>query len=267
MFGLKTDRSYKRLKLIVLHTSTMGLPGAFSEVRVCNTFLTFADDDDMAFRASLPRRRAFSAEPVLMRKSFAPVMSPQTMRRGIRRPGRKSSTDATDKSEPLEKALAEEIVSDDRKRDHRRAPGHREDCPEVTEQEAPELTVMLRNIACSYTQAELANLLNEAGLAGTFSGMRLPRNPVRNANLGYVFVRLTSRCHVQLYMEKLAGKTLGPRQTSKKLEVSLAHVQDGLECKRNRRRRALAVANCGQNQGGRPILDSQGITGNCNGSL
>jgi hypothetical protein len=227
----------------------MALPSAFSQVRVCNTFLSVVDDDDMAFRASLPQRRALSAAPVLMRSSFAvklvAIASPQLSRGGIRRPGRKSLTDAKDKTEPLEKALVEDAVADDRKLEHCCAQGQCEAHGEAAGQEAPELTVMLRNIACSYTQTELASLLDEAGLAGTFSGMRLPRNPVRNANLGYVFVRLTSRCHVQLYVEKLAGKTLGPRQTSKKLEVSLAHVQDGsFESKRsNRRRRAQAVAN------------------------
>jgi hypothetical protein len=112
----------------------------------------------------------------------------------------------------------------------------------------------------------LATLLDEAGLAGTFSDMRLPRNPVRNANLGYVFVTLTSGSYVQLYEETLAGKTLGSRQTSKRLEVSLAHVQDGDPASKRggrRRRRALAISNPGQDQAGRPMADSRGVV--CDG--
>lgn len=230
----------------------MAFPGMPSDVRVHihKTFLVFTSDDDVAFRASLPQRRTVSAGPPRARQSAAPPLWPRARGQGIRRPNHKADAGkpellekalvAVGKAVPLENAAVEDDTIH-------------------SGQDALELTVMLRNIACSYTQVELAHLLDEAGLAGTYSHMRLPRNPVRNANLGYVFVTLTSRCHVQLYVEKLAGKTLGPRQTAKKLEVSLAHVQGEYTSKRgSRRRRALAAASRDQDQGGLLLCDTQG---------
>lgn len=84
---------------------------------------------------------------------------------------------------------------------------------------------MLRNIACKYREQHIIDSLNEAGLQGSFSGVYVPMNSNKKANLGYCFVTLTSGTPMQLYMEVLQGKTLGKTNSAKKIQVSMADVQ------------------------------------------
>lgn len=88
------------------------------------------------------------------------------------------------------------------------------------------ITLMLRNISCSYNQDDVERYLAEAGLSGLYGKLHLPMSPVRAANLGYAFIQLNSKEDVVRCTEALTGKPLGPAASTKRVQVCLAHVQD-----------------------------------------
>jgi hypothetical protein len=86
-------------------------------------------------------------------------------------------------------------------------------------------TVMIRNIACRYTAADVVAILNLAGLEGKYTDVHLPINPARRANLGYTFVKFASAEFVMECQEKIDGQVFGPSNSSKRCHVTLAHDQ------------------------------------------
>jgi hypothetical protein len=86
-------------------------------------------------------------------------------------------------------------------------------------------TVMIRHIACSYTQEQVMSFLDEAGFNGKYNFVYLPSNPAKNANLGYAFVNFVSAEYVDKCKEKLDGRVFGTSCTQKKCSVALAHMQ------------------------------------------
>lgn len=104
------------------------------------------------------------------------------------------------------------------------------DSPRSSSQESTELestTLMLRNIACRFSQVEVAEILNEKGLKGTYDFVYLPRSPTRPVNLGYAFVNFISQMAAQRAWELLDSKPFGQgRSKSHKLcQVAVAHAQ------------------------------------------
>lgn len=89
----------------------------------------------------------------------------------------------------------------------------------------PMTTVMVRNIACRYTKEQVMDFIDNLGLKGTYDFLYLPLNPVRRANLGYIFINFTSLQAVEDCKRLLNGKPLGPSTTEKRCEVALARVQ------------------------------------------
>jgi len=89
----------------------------------------------------------------------------------------------------------------------------------------PMTTVMVRNIACRYTKEQVMEFIDNLGLKGTYDFLYLPLNPVRRANLGYIFINFTSFQAVEECKRLLNGKPLGPSTTEKRCEVALARVQ------------------------------------------
>jgi len=89
----------------------------------------------------------------------------------------------------------------------------------------PMTTVMVRNIACRYTKEQVMEFIDNLGLKGTYDFLYLPLNPVRRANLGYIFINFTSIQAVEECKKLLNGKPLGPSTTEKRCEVALARVQ------------------------------------------
>lgn len=67
--------------------------------------------------------------------------------------------------------------------------------------------------------------IDNLGLKGTYDFLYLPLNPVRRANLGYIFINFTSFHAVEECKRLLNGKPLGPSTTEKRCEVALARVQ------------------------------------------
>lgn len=86
-------------------------------------------------------------------------------------------------------------------------------------------TVMIRHIACRYTQEQAMQCLNDAGLEGKYDMVYLPLNPSRRANLGYLFVNFVDVEGVDDCKRIFTGKAFGASASTKRCEVSLAHIQ------------------------------------------
>jgi len=84
---------------------------------------------------------------------------------------------------------------------------------------------MIRHIACRYMQDEAANFLDEVGLRGKYDFMYLPLNPTKRANLWYMFVNFLKPEYVNECRQLLTGRAFGATNTSKRCEVTLAHVK------------------------------------------
>mmetsp|Transcript_123849 Transcript_123849/g.194262 ORF Transcript_123849/g.194262 Transcript_123849/m.194262 type:complete len:156 (+) Transcript_123849:65-532(+) len=86
-------------------------------------------------------------------------------------------------------------------------------------------TVMIRHIACRYSQDQVMDILDDAGLRDKYDFVHLPSNPARQANLGYVFVNFTSPAYVDECKARFDGLVFGSSCTRKKCSVVLAHKQ------------------------------------------
>lgn len=91
--------------------------------------------------------------------------------------------------------------------------------------QGPITTVMIRNITCRYTQEQVAEFLDQVGLAGKYDFLHLPLNPNRRANLGYMFVNFKTPEYAEECQQLLQGKPLGPSSSEKRCEVAPAHIQ------------------------------------------
>jgi hypothetical protein len=91
--------------------------------------------------------------------------------------------------------------------------------------EEPVTTVMLRNIACRYSQEDIATALDDIGLAWTYELVYIPRSPTRKSNLGYAFVYFRDPKYVADCIRLCDGKPFGRCSTTKLCKVALAHVQ------------------------------------------
>lgn len=89
----------------------------------------------------------------------------------------------------------------------------------------PMTTVMVRNIACRYTKEQVMEFIDDLGLKGKYDFLYLPLNPVRRANLGYIFINFTTVEAVEECKQMLNGKSLGTSTTEKRCAVALARVQ------------------------------------------
>jgi hypothetical protein len=86
-------------------------------------------------------------------------------------------------------------------------------------------TVMIRHIACRYTKEQMVSFLDKSGLKDKYDFVHLPLNPVKRANLGYVFVNFLSAEYAEECRQIYHGKVLGTSCTQKKCEVVPAHMQ------------------------------------------
>lgn len=89
-------------------------------------------------------------------------------------------------------------------------------------------TVMVRNIACRFTEQDVRQILDEEGLAGTYDSVHVPESFSKGANRGYAFVSFFSPLHVLMCTERLSGRKFGCSSTVKLCQVSMAHTQGTL---------------------------------------
>jgi len=100
-----------------------------------------------------------------------------------------------------------------------------------------QVTVVLRNIACRFTQEDVKRTLDECGLQGKFSLVYAPRIESRNSNFGYAFVRFRTPAYAAECASLLNGKVFGASNTKKLCQVEIAEAQESIEETLRRRRR------------------------------
>mmetsp|Transcript_24311 Transcript_24311/g.61641 ORF Transcript_24311/g.61641 Transcript_24311/m.61641 type:complete len:421 (+) Transcript_24311:88-1350(+) len=105
------------------------------------------------------------------------------------------------------------------------AEAEEEDKDSGDDDDLPATTVMLRNIACRYSQEDVADALDDVGLAGTYDLVYIPRSPTRRSNLGYAFVYFRDPKFVEECIKRCDGKPFGRCNTSKLCKVALAHIK------------------------------------------
>jgi hypothetical protein len=86
-------------------------------------------------------------------------------------------------------------------------------------------SVMIRHIACRYTEIDVRRILDEAGFAGAYDSVHVPVNYQKPSNRGYAFVNFNSDVYVALCKQRLSGRKFGDAATKKLCEVALADVQ------------------------------------------
>lgn len=118
-----------------------------------------------------------------------------------------------------------------------RSGSHSED--EHSENQGPATTVMIRHIACQYTQEQVATFLDDEGFQGDYDFIYVPMNAAKRANLGYLFVNFNDVESVERCKAQLTGKVLGTSRTEKRCDVSLAHVQGAENIARHFNRKAV----------------------------
>lgn len=91
-----------------------------------------------------------------------------------------------------------------------------------------ECTLILRSIACRLTQENVKEILDKAGLRGTFSFIYAPRIEERKSNLGYAFVRFRALRYAVECHRMCQGRPFGPAAPNKMCDVSLARNQGDL---------------------------------------
>lgn len=86
-------------------------------------------------------------------------------------------------------------------------------------------SVMIRHIACRYTESDVRRILDEAGFAGTYDSIHVPIKHQNPSNLGYAFVNFISHDYVAACTRRFSGRKFGDSATKKLCEVALADVQ------------------------------------------
>jgi len=91
--------------------------------------------------------------------------------------------------------------------------------------EARTTSVMIRNVPCGITVEVAMQVLENVGLAVTYDFFYLPMNSTKNANLGYFFVNFITPEDATRCSELLTGHSFGSGLSTKRCEVSAAHIQ------------------------------------------
>jgi len=84
-------------------------------------------------------------------------------------------------------------------------------------------TVMIKNIACRFTQHDVEQALCKLGLQETYSSIRVPM--VGRCNRGYAFVEFREHNHAKLCYTLLHGQILGESESVKTCEIVPATFQ------------------------------------------
>lgn len=104
-------------------------------------------------------------------------------------------------------------------------------------------SMMLRNIACRFSQEDIAEVLDAAGFGGAYTWIYTPRSAVarRTSNLGYAFVSFISPEWAQKCRSVFDGASFGPGRSKKCCQVVPANNQAQLFGPKKARCRPLCV--------------------------
>jgi len=99
-------------------------------------------------------------------------------------------------------------------------------------------TLMLRNIACRYSEADVKEILDNLGFGGTYDAVYVPMRPrppnhPKPSNNGYAFVDFMDAGSASVCWRQINGTTFGWGNTGKKCEVTLASMQGYVNRPRN----------------------------------
>lgn len=106
-------------------------------------------------------------------------------------------------------------------------------------------TVMIRGIPCGFTQEQLLEQIDDAGLAGMYDFIYLPRAGNSLSNLGYAFANFKDPSSATALASALHGKSLEPSRSSKVCTIFPAHIQGYAKLKKRFRRTAQRRGNRG----------------------
>jgi len=98
----------------------------------------------------------------------------------------------------------------------------------------PETTVMLRNIACRYSEFDVAAILDDSGFFDKYDFIYVPLSPghetkKRQSNFGYAFVNFAQREFAEECRQAFNGRRFG-RCSSKLCQVKPAKIQGDANC-------------------------------------
>ena len=92
--------------------------------------------------------------------------------------------------------------------------------------------LMLQNIACRYTKADVMDILDALGFNGTYDSVYVPERPYgkrskkgKYSSLGYAFVNFLDAKSASECKRQVSGKTFGWSTTAKLCVVSMAKDQ------------------------------------------
>lgn len=134
---------------------------------------------------------------------------------------RKAWADVDLDSEPSEIAW-QEVHLDNTPRENQRECQESESKPTEDDGTA---SIMVRHVACCYTQEQVVAILDELGLKGKYNFVHVPLNRKKTYNLGYFFVNFSAPEHAEECRAKVEGIVFGPSRTKKRCTVSVAHLQ------------------------------------------
>lgn len=87
------------------------------------------------------------------------------------------------------------------------------------------VTLMIRHVACCYSQQQVMEILDNLGLKEKYNFVHVPLNSKKTANLGYFFVNFAGPDQAEDCRAKVEGRVFGPSRTTKKCDVAIAHMQ------------------------------------------
>jgi hypothetical protein len=99
-------------------------------------------------------------------------------------------------------------------------------------------TLMIRGIPCSFTQDDLLNLVESAGLGDKYDFIYMPRAGCTNSNLGYAFINFVETIDAWTCAFTFNDIRLDPARSAKTCTVSPADIQ-GIPNLRKHFRRAV----------------------------
>mmetsp|Transcript_69090 Transcript_69090/g.178097 ORF Transcript_69090/g.178097 Transcript_69090/m.178097 type:complete len:116 (+) Transcript_69090:178-525(+) len=105
---------------------------------------------------------------------------------------------------------------------------HAIDAAEGPEWAKTTTTVMIRNIACRFSQDDFIDVLHKLGLAGHYDGVCVPKSRKGKSNLGYGFVNFLTPESARLCYSLCHGRVFGESQTMKLCEIIPAKVQGSI---------------------------------------
>jgi RNA recognition motif-containing protein len=91
-------------------------------------------------------------------------------------------------------------------------------------------TLMMRHIPCTFSKAQLENIIEEGGFAGLYDWLYVPSSKHRhckrsNANLGYAFINFVKPADAEAFLFSMNGSAFMGSNSQKTLSISIAERQ------------------------------------------